>query len=515
MEKAFVKYRVMPFVVVLVALLPVMLLRDFTPDNELRYLSIADEALRDGRFFAFTNHGVAYADKPPLYLWIVMLGKCLFGHHSMVFLSMFSLLPAFVIAEVMRRWAAPVLGRDFGAEAMLLLMTCGLFTGMMVVLRMDMLMTMWIVLACYVFFRWQGLRRLGGALTPAANREVRRYRILFPLFIFLGVFTKGPMGILIPLVSTAVYLWQKGKLRQFGVYWGWRAWCILLVLCACWFGAVYAEGGAEYLDNLLFHQTVDRAVNSFHHKRPFHYYLISLTYCLLPWTFLILGTVVAAFTRRARFRTDTERFFLLSGVSTIVLLSFISGKIQVYMLPAYPFFVYLAAIYMSRYRESRLLKASVAVPLVILCVAGVAVWFISGMEGGEPLRHWQIYVAGGILAVASAASLVMLYRRHDVACAVRIASYGLLLTIFTAAWATPQFNNRLGYGEMCAKGKALHDANGADGYQSWRVRRVENVDVYLGEEVRIVADSVENPEAALPPGKWVLFENRDARIVEK
>ena len=32
----------------LLALLPVMILRDFTPSNELRYLSIADEALRDG-----------------------------------------------------------------------------------------------------------------------------------------------------------------------------------------------------------------------------------------------------------------------------------------------------------------------------------------------------------------------------------------------------------------------------------------------------------------------------------
>ena len=53
------------FVIMLLALLPIMLLRDFTPDNELRYLSIADEALRNHTFFAFTNHGVAYADKPP------------------------------------------------------------------------------------------------------------------------------------------------------------------------------------------------------------------------------------------------------------------------------------------------------------------------------------------------------------------------------------------------------------------------------------------------------------------
>ena len=50
------------YIGVVVALVPVMVLRDFTPDNELRYLSIADEALRQHAYFAFTNHGVPYAD---------------------------------------------------------------------------------------------------------------------------------------------------------------------------------------------------------------------------------------------------------------------------------------------------------------------------------------------------------------------------------------------------------------------------------------------------------------------
>ena len=63
------------FLFTFICLLPEMLMRDFTPSNELRYLSIADEALRDGHFFAFFNHGLAYADKPPLYIWLVMLSR--------------------------------------------------------------------------------------------------------------------------------------------------------------------------------------------------------------------------------------------------------------------------------------------------------------------------------------------------------------------------------------------------------------------------------------------------------
>ena len=87
----------------IIAVLPVIIFRDFTPDNELRYLSIANEALRDGHLFAFYNQGLPYADKPPLYLWIVMLGKVIFGQHYMWFLSLFSVIQALVIMTVLDR----------------------------------------------------------------------------------------------------------------------------------------------------------------------------------------------------------------------------------------------------------------------------------------------------------------------------------------------------------------------------------------------------------------------------
>ena len=43
-----------------------MLNRDCTPANELRYLSIANEAIENGSFFEFTNNAIHNADKPPI-----------------------------------------------------------------------------------------------------------------------------------------------------------------------------------------------------------------------------------------------------------------------------------------------------------------------------------------------------------------------------------------------------------------------------------------------------------------
>lgn len=473
---------------VIAALLPLALLRDFTPANELRYISIAREALADGQFFAFTNHGVPYADKPPLYLWIVMAAYSLCGSHCLWLLSLFSLLPALAIAEVMQRWSGNLIQPQFRTESRLMLLTSGLFCGMMAVLRMDMLMTMFIVLALWQFFRmWQR------GFTPGGQ-------LLFGLWVFLGVFTKGPMGILIPLASTSVFIWSAARATHRKAWhawaqtWSWRVWLLLVGLCAVWFGAVYAEGGAAYLDNLLFHQTVDRAVDAFHHKRPFWYYGRSVWYTMLPWTFLVIGTAVAALTRRARFRTDTERMFLLSGLSTFVLLSFISSKIDVYLLPAYPFLVYLAAIYASRYPTSRLAKAAVSVPAVIISVALLAMIFIARNELTAWLGCWQTYVAAGCLSVSGVTALALLWRRGNLRLGIRVVGAGMLCAVFVASTAVPRFNDRIGYRKVAETARATADSLGRDSVFALCLHRGENLDAYIGGRFRYLPDSISDSQ---------------------
>ena len=274
------------FLFIFLCLLPVMIMRDFTPDNELRYLQIADEAIENGNIFAFTLDGQAYADKPPLYLWIVMLCKLILGKHSMFLLSLFSLIPAFVIIAVMDRWSSLEKVTDRIAVAFMM-MTCALFLGASVFLRMDMMMTMFIVLALNSFWL---------LYTGSGNR--RKQEILLPLWIFFALFTKGPVGILMPPVAIICFLLLKRQGRQIGKYLGWKTWGIIAGLCVIWFGGVYLDGGKDYLNNLLFHQTVGRAVNSFHHKAPFWYYFVAIWYIVAPYMFLLVGALVVSLCRR-------------------------------------------------------------------------------------------------------------------------------------------------------------------------------------------------------------------------
>lgn len=503
-----------------VALLPVLLLRDFTPDNELRYLSIADEALRNNTFFTFTNHGVPYADKPPLYLWFVMLGKWLFGSHQMWFLSLFSLVPALVTVHVMDRWTGRSLNSEGHATARLMLLTCALFVGMAVTLRMDMLMCMFIVLALRSFFRLYSAQpenartaafgvASGMAGTAVSAEAAAREKWLFPVYVFMAVFSKGPIGILVPLLAPTVFLIYKRRLRQFGRYWGWRTWVILIVLCAGWFGAVYAEGGNEYLDNLLFHQTLDRAVNAFHHERPFYFYAISVWYSIAPWSLAVIGLIVAAACKKL-ITTDLQQLFVTIMLTTFVMLSCISSKVHIYLLPAFPFMVYTGMMFMPAFSRTKWLKLTIAIPSAAIAASLPALAVIANGKDTSWLGLPAFYVAAAILSASGIYAIISLYgKRGGADKAVRTIAVGMLAAVFAGGWALPQVKEQIGYGALCDKALEVSQATGTTDFCTWNIKRSENMDVYLHRDVEIIPKE-ETPKAEAGRTKVLMTRTRDA-----
>ena len=457
--------------VFLLALLPVTILRDFTPSNELRYLSIADEALREGHWFAFTHQGEPYADKPPLYLWIVMLGKSLFGRHCMWFLALFSLLPAFGILRAMDRWTREALGDRDRTTSALVLMTSGLFLGLAVFVRMDMLMCLFITLALRSFWR---------CYTGVGNPK--RERVLFPFYTWLALFTKGPVGLLVPILSVVVFLVVQRQPGQIDRYCGWRTWGIIGAGCAVWFTLAWIEGGADYLNNLLFHQTLDRAVDAFHHKEPVWYYLATVWYSLAPWSLLAIGTLAAALVRRIRL-TALERFFLTIVLTTLVMLSLFSSKLAVYLAPAFPFIIYLAAMLLYRMPVAGWMKAAVAIPTAVWTAALPALLLLRHHTEYMFLDNVWCMAAAGVLSVSGMATLLLLWRRRELHASVNTAAAGLLLAVFIGSMALPELNVRLGYGTLCQEAGQFIRANGAANCYVWKIRRAESMDAYLGQPV--------------------------------
>ncbi|MDE5945367.1 MAG: glycosyltransferase family 39 protein [Rikenella sp.] len=481
------------YLLLFAAVFPLFLFRDLTLDNELRYVSIADEALREGHAFAFYNHGAAYADKPPLYLWLVMLGRTIFGSNLVgltTWMSLFSLVPALMILRVMNRWVRPFVDCvPARRAAQLMLYTSVYFLGSAVVLRMDMLMCLFIVLALHTFWRlYSG--------TSDDEGHGARDRWLFPVWIFLAVFSKGPMGILVPSVSVIVFLLIERKGRNIGHYWGWRTWGVLLGLCVVWFGAVYLEGGTEYLDNLLVKQTAGRAVDAFHHKAPVWYYGVSIWYSLAPWSLLAIGVLIWGLCHPTcrHGMTEIERLFLVVALSTFAVLSMVSSKIQIYLLPAFPFFIYLAVLWMNRTGVRRWMRWLVGLPAGVLALAFPGIFVAARIVPNIPwFDSLFIPIGAGILTLTSVGAIVWLVRKRLYTAVTTLAG-GILATVFTLAFAVPQFNGYIGMGDVCSTARTVGESAGIENYYTYGIKRAENLDVYLGRPVDLLDSAQELEE---------------------
>ncbi|HOG41865.1 MAG TPA: glycosyl transferase [Bacteroidales bacterium] len=441
MEKKQQREQIVRFIIYFLILLPLMLQRDITPNNELKYLSIADEALRDGHFFTMYNHGETYADKPPLYIWIVMFFKWLLGSHNTFILALFSLIPSFVTLAIFNRWCSGELGKKYMIAAELALMTTAYFIGSAIVLRMDMLMTMFITLAMYTFWRiYKGDDR-------------RRLRILFPVYIFLAIFSKGPVGIMIPLLCIPPFLLVEGKIRSIGRYWGWSTWLILALLCGGWWLGVWFEGGHDYLNNLLFHQTVDRAVDSFHHKAPFWYYAYTIWYAMGPWSLITIPVIIWALVKKMEM-SSLVKFMLIVAASFLVIMSLISSKLAVYIMPIFTFLTYPAFILLRNCGKPR---------------------FAEGTR--------------------------------------KVVTYGaatLLGFFLIAGFIIPRFNSRLGYKAVAHEALEVAQANSITRFGYYDLRSAENMDVFLGRSLEELSqEEFETPRTILAPNEGIIIFHKN------
>ncbi len=491
-----------------IALAPVMAMRDFTPGNELRYLNIADEALADGHLFTFTNQGEPYADKPPLYFWLMMLLRTVFGRHCMFALSLLSFIPATVIMSVMDRWYASASG-DSGFlsrfASSMMLGTSALFLGTSLFLRMDMMMCMFIVLALYSFYK---------LYTGKGRGKVHGF--LLPVCIFLALFAKGPVGLLVPPAAIAVFLAMEGKIRDIGKYLGWKTWGIIAMLCAIWFTGVRIEGGWPYLENLLFHQTVDRAVDAFHHKEPFWYYAVAVSYVFAPYSILLIIVFFSEFghgiSGSGNFCEKSMRRLSVSVTAcTFVMLSSFSSKLSIYLLPIFPFMTCLLPLVSGRFRWRAWHTAALMIPASVFVLAGtggIAILVTHCIPALEMYGFaWSpcVCTALAVLASGGVISMILVLKSRSWQLPVISIATTMLLCTATMSAVLPQANDYIGYRNVCRTAETMASGLPCDtGYVTLSVFRPVNMNVYLhkditdfGKDVRAYLDSSLGPHVLI------------------
>lgn len=368
--------------------LPFIGLSDFNTKGESREAVVALSMLDSGNWVLPENNGGDIAYKPPMFHWAVAYFSVpVEGVNEYT-----SRLPSALALIVMVVACYCFYARRRGAAVALLtaIITMTNFEVHRAAgnCRVDMVLTLFIVLALLSLFRW-------------TERWLFGFPYLATVFMGLATLTKGPVGILLPCMVTAVYLWVRG--------WGfwmvaWRLALVALVSCVlpvCWYVAAYWQGGDAFL-YLVYEENVLRFIGKMpygSHENPWPYNVLTVVAGYAPYTLLALLAGLFSLRRfswkgkfflkgwnplmRLRQMDGTQLFSLLSIVLIFVFYCIPKSKRSVYLLPIYPFIAYFLAEWILRLLKSdrRPLRVYSGVlagvgALLLACVAAVRAGFV-------------------------------------------------------------------------------------------------------------------------------------------
>lgn len=295
--------------------------------NEMKYFIITDEMLKGKNLFILKYFNELYPDKPPFYFWILSLIKTIF-RENFYFFNIFicSAIAGFIIVLLTYNLVKNLKNENLAFETSISLILFPFFIGIASLQRMDMLMTLFISSALYLFW---------GFYYEFCKISFKNL-FLFYLFIFIGVFTKGVVGIGIPLAIILVFLILEKNLIFLKKLKFFRGFLFIILLFIGWFYIIsQSNEGVNYINLLLEQETIGRIVKSKSHIKPFYYYIKVITYAFYPYGFIFLGLAVIYLKKLNFWKNweNLEKIGFISSIIPITILSLASGKLEIYLTP--------------------------------------------------------------------------------------------------------------------------------------------------------------------------------------
>ncbi len=420
-------------VIVLVAAIPyISLACNSSKFNraEVFFAECAREMLQTANLVTPLYHGQGFFDKPILVYWMILTSFKAFGVSHLT-----ARIPSIIFALSTITLTGVAAGRLFSpASGLLAAMSLGsafMFMSFANLCMSDMPL---------VFFDCASLSLLYAALSSQKYRNICFW--LASLSLGLGFLTKGPVGIVLPLISFAAYLticrqWHLVRFQHVI-----SSALIMAASASPWFFAAYRENGAGALVYFFIRENVQRfAGATYDTHRPLWYMIVCLFSGFAPWS-IFLPFAFKDFLRKWREQSGPQnmqaKVFLWLWIGTVTLFFSVSrGKIDYYVLPVYP----AAAILTASYITSALARKSAA-PVVLgwisacaLAAAGIAsIYFLQQLTGNAPAQQWlliPIALCGGG-ALMALALFQKLYLRAYAAmfAAICLSMNGFALQIF-------------------------------------------------------------------------------------
>jgi 4-amino-4-deoxy-L-arabinose transferase-like glycosyltransferase len=379
---------------------------DLWNPDEPRYGQVAREIVQGGDWVLMHNNGKMYTDKPPFFFWAIAFSSFLwygFTSFSVRFPSAF-----FATLTVLLTY---FLGKKLcasrsGVLSGLILATSAEFAYLATRANIDATLAFFTTAALFCFIQWCQWKDQ----SEEAPKDIRRHSIYgFYIGMALATLTKGPVGLILPLLVSLFYLlvlrdWKKMKAMKLlpGML-------LFAVLVLAWYLLAVWKGGQVYLNETLFKHTLNRYSEGWSHVRPFYYFFTNFPVDFLPWFVLLPGAIGYGFSRKEPEKRKAFLFCLVWFAVIFVFFTLSKGKRALYVLPLYPAASLMIGMLLEDFLSDTLGRFSpkwITLPLhglmVTLLLSGIAIPVVVSLKLSPYLVHsipMALLFVGGSLSM--------------------------------------------------------------------------------------------------------------------
>ncbi len=355
---------------------------DLWNPDEPRYAQVSREMMSRGDWILMHRNGSVYTDKPPLFFWAIGLSSFFWQgmtpfsvrFPSALFGTLTVLLTFFIGKRLFSSRAGFLSG--------LILATSVQFAYLSTRGNIDTTLTCFTTASILCFLQWYQ-RRQEGASFPERMEGLSFYGYYIGMAV--ATLAKGPVGFILPFAVTVVFLlvqkdWK--RIRRMRLFPGM---VLLIAVVLAWYLPAVLKGGRYYLNETLWHHSVDRFAIGSSHIRPIYYYLYNFPADFLPWIIFLPAAMVYGFSKAMVTKRKEFLFLMVWFVFIFLFFTLSRGKRGLYFLPLFP----AASLMIGKLWEDlisfsvrHLRHEWVTIPLYglmgVIFVAGVALpWVIS------------------------------------------------------------------------------------------------------------------------------------------
>jgi 4-amino-4-deoxy-L-arabinose transferase-like glycosyltransferase len=366
---------------------------DLLEPDACQYANIGMEMLQKKSFLQVLYRGENYLDKPPLVFWLSSLSYSIFGISNFAYR-----LPSFLftILGVYSSYclASSLYNKKVGRITVIILTTCQAYFLFNHDVRADTLLT-----GSVIFGIWQ--------LYEFLNNNRIKHLILGFVGIGLAMLSKGPIGIVLPVLAFAPDFIYRGKWKNF-IKWQWLAglFVLTLILSPMMIG-LYKQFCTYGLRYYFWIQSFGRITGENvwnNHPGPFLLYS-SFMWAFMPWCILAVYGVLDRLKMiflEIKNRLPRTEIFTISGI----VLTFFSLTRSHYQLPHYIFVIFpLFAIITAATIEKIIILRPMTTRIFEYTqfVACFILWGFTGFLFGYcfPGLHPVIWMLYGIIIIIS------------------------------------------------------------------------------------------------------------------